>query len=167
MNLITPEYISNYISFQYGDSDWNYSKTSHKDIPKIQAEGAAKLWNILQQKNVALLADEVGMGKTYQALAIMITIWLQKPNAKIIVYAPNENVALKWKKEYETFIRYHYKYSDDKIKSSINGEPLRKAIYCESQLELLKYINQGWPSLYICKTSSLSNFLSKKLHKMN
>lgn len=160
---MTPEYISNYISFKYDDSDWNYSSTSHKDIPKIQAEGSAKLWNILQQKNVALLADEVGMGKTYQALAIMITIWLQKPNAKIIIYAPNENVALKWIKEYETFIRYHYKFSDDKIKSSINGEPLRKAIYCESQLELLKYVNQGWPSLYVCKTSSLSNFLSKKI----
>jgi len=40
---------------------------------------------------------------------------------------------------------------------------LRKAIYCENQLELLKYVNQGWPSLFVCKTSSLSNFLSKKI----
>lgn len=163
MNLITPEYISKYISFQYGDTEWNYSSEAKKDIPKIQAEGAAKLWNILQHKEIALLADEVGMGKTYQALAIMITIWLQKPNAKILIYAPNENVALKWIKEYETFIRYHYKFTDDKIKSSINGEPLRKAVYCEGQLELLKYVNQGWPSLFVCKTSSLSNFLSKRI----
>lgn len=143
MNLITPAYISNYISFQYGDTGWNYDANSPKDIPKIQAEGSAKLWNIMQERNVALLADEVGMGKTYQALAIMITLWLQKPNAKILLYAPNENVAFKWMNEYETFIRYHYKFSDDQIKSSINGEPLRKAIYCENQLELLKYINQA------------------------
>jgi len=166
MNLITPEFISSYISFQYGDSEWNYSSNSPKDIPKIQAEGSAKLWNIMQERNIALLADEVGMGKTYQALAIMITLWLHKPNAKILLYAPNENVAEKWIKEYETFIRYHYKFTDDKIKSSINGQPLRKAVYCENQLELLKYVNQGWPSLYVCKTSSLSNFLSKKITQL-
>lgn len=163
MNLITPEYISNYISFQYDKPEWNYNVNSEKNIPKIQAEGSAKLWNILQQKDVALLADEVGMGKTYQALAIIITMWLQKPNAKILLYAPNETVAGQWINEYETFIRYHYKFNDDKIKSSINGQPLRQAIYCENQLELLKYVNQGWPSLYVCKTSSLSNFLSKKI----
>ena len=163
MNRITPEYITNYISFLYGNTDWNYDPLGQKDIPKIQAEGSAKLWNILQDSQVALLADEVGMGKTYQALAIMITLWLQRPNAKILLYAPNENVAEKWVKEYETFIRYHYKYSDDKIKSSINGQPLRKAVYCENQLELLKFVNQGWPSFYVCKTSSLSNFLSKKI----
>lgn len=164
MNHISPEYINQYISFQYdGNTNWKYNALGQKDIPKIQAEGSAKLWNILQDKHVALLADEVGMGKTYQALAIMITLWLQKPNAKILLYAPNENVAEKWIKEYETFIRYHYKYSDDKIKSSINGQPLRKAVYCENQLELLKFVNQGWPSLYVCKTSSLSNFLSKKI----
>lgn len=163
MNLITPSYISNYISFDYNNENWNYTPDSIKDIPKIQAEGSAKLWNILQEKNIALLADEVGMGKTYQALAIMITLWLQKPNAKVLLYAPNENVAEKWIKEYETFIRYHYKFADDKIKSSINGQPLRKAVYCENQLELLKFVNQEWPSLYVCKTSSLSNFLSKKI----
>jgi superfamily II DNA or RNA helicase len=163
MNLITPEYISNYISFQYGDTDWKYIAAGQRDIPKIQAEGSAKLWNILQQKDVALLSDEVGMGKTYQALAIIITLWLYKPNAKILLYAPNETVAGQWINEYETFIRYHYKFTDDIIKSSINGQPLRKAIYCENHLELLKYINQGWPSLYVCKTSSLSNFLSKKI----
>lgn len=163
MKHIRPEYINQYISFQYDKTKWKYNALGSKDIPNIQAEGSAKLWNILQDKHVALLADEVGMGKTYQALAIMITLWLQKPNAKILLYAPNEIVAKKWIKEYETFIRYHYKYTDDKIKSSINGQPLRQAVYCENQLELLRFVNQGWPSLYVCKTSSLSNFLSKKI----
>lgn len=163
MNLITPEYISKYISFLYEKPEWNYDVNKSEGIPKIQAEGSAKLWNILQQKEVALLADEVGMGKTYQALAVMITMWLQKPTAKILLYAPNETVARQWMKEYETFIRYHYKFNDDVIKSSINGLPLRQAIYCENQLELLQHVNQGWPSLYVCKTSSLSNFMSKKI----
>ena len=163
MILLTPEHISEYITFKYNNTEWKYNVEDNNDIPKIQAEGAAKLWNILQHKDVALLADEVGMGKTYQALAIIITLWLQKPDAKILLYAPNETVAAQWINEYETFIRYHYKFNDDKIKSSISGEPLRKAVYCENQLELLRNIKQGWPSLYICKTSTLSNFLSKKI----
>src|ERR1700712_27181 len=93
---ITPEYLTNYINFYYGKDDWYYDKNGANNIAKIQAEGTAKLWNLLLNKNIALLADEVGMGKTYQALGIMLTLWLQKPNAKILLYAPNENVALKW-----------------------------------------------------------------------
>ena len=163
MILLTPEHISEYITFKYNNTEWKYNVEDNNDIPKIQAEGAAKLWNILQQNDVALLADEVGMGKTYQALAVIITLWLQKPDAKILLYAPNETVATQWINEYETFIRYHYKFNDDKIKSSIDGLPLRKAVYCENQLELLKYVSLGWTSFFICKTSSLSNFLSKKI----
>jgi hypothetical protein len=81
----------------------------------------------------------------------------------MLLYAPNENVALKWVNEYNNFIRYHYRISDDKIKSTINGTSLRQAVYCESHLVLMKELQSGWPSLYICKTSSLSNLLSKKI----
>jgi hypothetical protein len=38
MNLITPEHISSYISFQYGDTGWHYDAFGKKDIPKLQAE---------------------------------------------------------------------------------------------------------------------------------
>ena len=163
MKPITPEYINKYISFKYGNPDWLYDADGPNDIPKLQAEGSAKLWNLLLEKEVALLADEVGTGKTYQALAIMITLWLENPRAKILLYAPNEAVARQWEKEYSVFIRYHYKFTDDKIKSSIDGRPLPQAIYCENQLDLLRRVNEGWHSLFICKTSSLSNFNSKKI----
>ena len=59
MILLTPEHISEYITFKYNNTEWKYNVEDNNDIPKIQAEGAAKLWNILQQNDVALLADEV------------------------------------------------------------------------------------------------------------
>ncbi|MGN7785833.1 DEAD/DEAH box helicase family protein [Niabella sp. 22666] len=160
MKLITPEYINQYISFEFSNKEWKYSNLAYKTMPDIQAEGTAKLWNLLEQYKIALLADEVGMGKTYQALAVMISLWLKKPAAKVIIYAPNKNVALKWKSEYEIFIREHYKFADDKIKSSFNNQPVRQAIYCDNQMALLEHIDKQWVSLLICKTSSLSNFNS-------
>jgi hypothetical protein len=165
MFKITPKYLTHYINFYYGkdNCNWKYDKDEDNNIAKIQAEGTAKLWNLLLEKDIALLADEVGMGKTYQALGVMLTLWLQKPDAKVLLYAPNENVAIKWVNEYNNFIRYHYRISDDKIKSTINGSPLRQAVYCDSHLELMKNLQTRWPSLYICKTSSLSNLLSDKI----
>jgi len=164
-NKITPEYLSEYVNFYYGNDTWKYSVEQDISMPKIQAEGCAKVWNLLLDHNIALLSDEVGMGKTIQALGVLVTLWIQKPNAKVLLYAPNENVAKKWINEYNNFIRYHYRITDDIIKSSMNHEPLRNAIYNENHIELIQNVNQIWPSFYICKTSSLSGFLSPKLNQ--
>jgi superfamily II DNA or RNA helicase len=163
MYKITPEYLTGFVNFWDKDPTWLYRKEQEFDMPKIQAEGAAKLWNLLLDKKVALLADEVGMGKTIQGLAVMTVLWQQKPDAKILLYAPNENVARKWIREYENFIRYHYRVADNVVKSSIRGKPLRQAVYCENHLQLMQFIQARWPALYVCKTSSLSGFLSVKL----
>ncbi|MBK9983884.1 MAG: hypothetical protein IPP15_16195 [Saprospiraceae bacterium] len=72
-------------------------------------------------------------------------------------------MALKWIREYQNFIRYHYRPDDDVIKSSLNGTPLREAIYCENHLQLLQECDKKWPSFYVCKTSSLSGFISPKI----
>jgi superfamily II DNA or RNA helicase len=162
MFSITPEYLSDFVTFRDNDASWRYQKDD-TDMAKIQAEGSAKLWNLLLDKKIALLADEVGMGKTIQGLAVMVTLWRQKPDAKVLLYAPNENVARKWIREYENFIRYHYRQEDNLIKSSILRTPMRKAVYCENHLELMRRLHEKWPSFYVCKTSSLSGFLSVKL----
>lgn len=163
LHKITPEYLTKYVTFSASDKDWSYRQEGLFSIPKIQAEGAAKIWNMLLDKNISLLADEVGMGKTIQALAVMATLWRQKSDAKVLLYAPNENVATKWIREYENFIRYHYRLEDNLVKSAIQGMPLRKAVYCENHLELMQKAGQKWPSFYVCKTSSLSGFLSPKV----
>lgn len=163
MYKITPQYLTQYVNFYYNNSGWFYKPDEPLNMYKLQAEGASKIWNLLLEKNIALLADEVGMGKTIQALAVMVSLWRQKPSAKVLLYAPNENVAKKWINEYENFIRYHYKEPDDLIKSTIDGTPLRNAIYCENHIDLMEKISLKWPSFYVCKTSSLSNFMSPKI----
>lgn len=167
MFKITPEYLTEYINFYDDHRNWHYHRASISGNPNLQetqAEGAAKLWNLLLEKRIALSADEVGMGKTIQGLAVMATLWRQKPNAKVLLYAPNENVAKKWIREYRNFIRYHYRVADNVVKSAIRGMPLREAVYCENHLQLMQYMNARWPSLFVCKTSSLSGFLSPKLN---
>lgn len=163
MHKITPEYLTQSVNFFDNNKDWKYSVDEAFSIPKIQAEGAAKLWNLLLDKKTALLADEVGMGKTIQGLAVMTVLWKQKANAKVLLYAPNENVARKWIREYDNFIRYHYRAEDNLVKSSMHGVPLRKAIYCSNHLELMEAVQAKWYSFIVCKTSSLSGFLSAKL----
>jgi len=164
MHKITPEYLTEYVNFHFTNENWKYNKNENLNTAKIQAEGAAKIFNLLIDNHIALLSDEVGMGKTYEALAVMVSLWRQKPNAKILLYAPNEIVALKWITDYHNFIRKNFKLTDDLIKSSLNKEPLHKAVYCHNQIELLEQINKKWVSFYVCKTSSLSGLLSPKIN---
>jgi superfamily II DNA or RNA helicase len=160
---ITPEYLTEYISFKYKEPKWIYGTDKTDTMEKLQAQGTAKVWNLLLEQKIALLADEVGMGKTLQALGAIVTLWRQKPDAKILLYAPNQNVAKKWVKEYNNFIRYHYKINDDLVKSSLTKEVLHEAIYCDGHHELLLNAAKTWPALFVCKTSTLSNFHSEKL----
>ena len=162
LHKITPEYLCKYINFFLEKEDWQYNPADKPTMQKLQAEGSAKAWNLLCEYGLALISDEVGMGKTLQALAVMVTLWKQKPNAKIILYAPNTNVALKWQKEYDNFIRYHFREPDDIVCSSINHLPLRSAIFCENHAKLLSTVNERWPSFLINKISSLSHLGSPK-----
>ncbi|MBK9983883.1 MAG: hypothetical protein IPP15_16190 [Saprospiraceae bacterium] len=68
MHKITPEHLTETVNFFYNHPDWYYDRDLSIGIPKIQAEGTAKLWNMLLDKRIALLADEVGMGKTIRHL---------------------------------------------------------------------------------------------------
>ncbi|MCW3789281.1 DEAD/DEAH box helicase [Plebeiibacterium sediminum] len=159
---ITPKHVSSYVNFHFSKKTWKYDQNGDNDMAKLQAEGAAKVYNILLDKKIALLADEVGMGKTIEGLAILVTLWRQKPDAKVLLYAPNELVAKKWITEYNNFIDRNYKGTDDLVKSTINNKPLRKAVYCHNQEDLMEKVNLKWPSFFVCKTSSLSGFLPSK-----
>ena len=59
---ITPCDVTELIDFTVADNPETAS------MAKMQSEGVAALYNILCKGPVAYLADEVGMGKTYQAL---------------------------------------------------------------------------------------------------
>src|SRR6187431_2070283 len=61
-----------------------------------QLAGAVAIHNILKRQNVAYLADEVGMGKTYVALGAMALFRHFNPEFRVLVIAPRENIQQKW-----------------------------------------------------------------------
>jgi superfamily II DNA or RNA helicase len=161
--MITPDYIHQLINF-YPDitsNHWQFDLNAN-DMRNQQIKGSAHIYNLLERHKIALLADEVGMGKTIQSLAVISALLQKKPNAKILILVPRDEIVKNWEKEYRTFIRYHYRHHDNIIKSAIGSEPVRKLIYCPNLYHLTHQVQQGWGQLFIGKISSFSNLLSKK-----
>ncbi|EMO9492879.1 DEAD/DEAH box helicase [Citrobacter braakii] len=113
---VTPHCVSEKMNFDVADPLWRYETCSTSMAAK-QAEGVAGLWNLLADQRVALLADEVGMGKTYQAIAVMLLMWQEKPDARILVMAPNSTLCNNWKTEFTTFIHKHLRMKDNPFTS--------------------------------------------------
>lgn len=91
--------IKNYISFAGNNAAFKEENT----IPDLQCKGVTALCNILKGRQYAYLADEVGMGKTYQAIGVISMLLNEKKNAKILVIAPNEAVQINWINEIRNF----------------------------------------------------------------
>lgn len=119
---ITPVEVADLINFDVDDETWHY-KPGDTSMAAKQAEGVAGLWNLLSKKRLALLADEVGMGKTYQAMGVMLRLWLDKPEARILVMAPNHTLCNNWKTEFATFSQKHYRqaFQADNYEPQIYG----------------------------------------------
>ncbi|TYC55212.1 DEAD/DEAH box helicase [Zoogloea oleivorans] len=123
---LTPKQVSDCITFDRDRADWTYL-AGDTSMPARQAEGVAGLWNKLNQYRAALLADEVGTGKTLQALGVMAQLWRIKPDARVLIMAPNRDICRHWQREYAKFIRTHYRESDGLVRRSCDGEPMHEA----------------------------------------
>ncbi|WP_055445558.1 DEAD/DEAH box helicase [Lacinutrix himadriensis] len=160
---ITPQELTRFVSFYRDKENRELEFNSYNPISMqhIQAEGSAYLFNLLNEKKIALLADEVGMGKTIQSLAVCAALWQQKPDARILVLAPRNEVAYNWEREYETFIKVHYKVKDDIVKSRVDGKPINPAIFCTNLYDLATEVQKGWGKFFIGKISSFSSLFSQ------
>jgi hypothetical protein len=54
-----------------------------------------------------VLADEVGMGKTFEALGVAAVVHHQTPRAKILIITPGPDLNTKWDKELQHFAAVH------------------------------------------------------------
>ena len=103
-------------------------KGETKSMATMQTEGVAALYNILCEGPVAYLADEVGMGKTYQALGLTSIVWNLKPAARILFISPRQNLQEKWIDDYKNFFASNYLRSsetgDDRVTSVLFKEPI-------------------------------------------
>ena len=123
---ITPDDVAELIDFTVPGNPETES------MALMQRKGVAGLYNILCTGPVAYLADEVGMGKTYQALALAALAWNQRPEARILFISPRQNLQEKWVDDYGRFFASNYRRQhetgDDRVTSVLFGESLHRPV---------------------------------------
>jgi len=155
MGKITPDDVSRFINFDRSNPNWYYRPNDNTMFAK-QAEGVAYIWNLLSEKKIALLADEVGMGKTLQALSVCALLWRVKPDARMLIIAPREIVAVNWQNEFLTFLQNHYRTADDRVKTAIGDHPVHELIKCRNLSDLILTADEECHHFFIIKTTSFS-----------
>lgn len=156
---LLPEQISNWINFDSSDPNWHYRNGQSVSMAARQTEGVAYLWNLLALHKVALLADEVGMGKTLQALGVAAMLWKMKPDSKVLVMAPNRDICAHWKREYSAFVRFHYREVDHCVKNSADYGPVQSVRSCWRLDDLARSLEAGAGHLYLTTIHSLSGLV--------
>lgn len=105
-------------------------------VAEEQLEGAVAIHNMLQEQQVAYLADEVGMGKTYVALGAMALLRHFHPNLRVLVLAPKQNIQSKWIKEWRNFVKSVVRVEDLRVKG-LGGHPARALVKADSVADLV------------------------------
>lgn len=122
---------------------------------KEQLEGAVAIHNILAERGVAYLADEVGMGKTYVALGALALFRHYHPDFRALVIAPRENIQNKWMKEIRNFVANNVLFPDLRVKA-IDGRPARPLVGCASLLDMAQEVTLDPDRDFFLRLSSFS-----------
>lgn len=113
------------------------TRIKSKERGDEQLEGAVALHDMLSRHNVAYLADEVGMGKTYVALAVIALFRHYDPHFRVLFIAPRGNIQNKWMKEFKNFVHHNVRFADLRVKG-IDEQPARPLVHCDNLLALAR-----------------------------
>lgn len=168
-SILTPEDVTNVMTFIENDATWQYDIKNKTSMASKQAEGVAYLCRLLEQQSLAILADEVGMGKTFQALGVVKLLQQQKPDAKILIMAPNQNICRQWIGEVTNFEQNHWKAN---LIQSENKDNLISDGPFSRLEDLVKKLNsdlvdQNKTNLYFTTIHALSGLLHESDHAEN
>jgi hypothetical protein len=74
-------------------------------LPEVERQEATVLRALamLDERPGVVLADEVGMGKTYEALGVIAAVLRGKPEARAVILTPGPDLTTKWLKELRRF----------------------------------------------------------------
>jgi hypothetical protein len=156
---LLPTTVADAINFDGDNPRWHYEGEASTSMASRQVEGVAYLWNLLSRHGVALLADEVGMGKTFQGLGVAAMLWKMKPDAKVLVMAPNRDICAHWRREYETFVERHVREVDHCVKNGADGGPVQAIHACWNLDELANAVESQAGHLYLTTIYSLSGLV--------
>lgn len=119
MQTVTPEFVSKLVDFAPTE------QSKRLGYAESQLAGTVAIFNRLVRNDVAYVADEVGLGKTYIALATMGLLRHFNPAARIMVLTPRENIQHKWVKELRNFTRDNWTANDTRFRD-LGGKPARR-----------------------------------------
>lgn len=68
-----------------------------------QEDTVLRALTLLDAQPGVVLADEVGMGKTYEALGVIAARIHENPDARVLILTPGPNLTTKWHKELASF----------------------------------------------------------------
>ncbi|MBZ0116224.1 MAG: DEAD/DEAH box helicase family protein [Sandaracinaceae bacterium] len=125
-----------------------------------QLAGAVAIHNMLREHRVAYLADEVGMGKTYVALGALALFRHYKPDFRVLVIAPRENIQRKWQKELTNFAAHNVRFPDLRV-ASIDRAPARPLVDCGSLLHFVREVTLDPHRDFFLRMSSFSLALGR------
>lgn len=121
------------------------ARVPEADQKRQRAEVVDILRRLRNQPGV-ILADEVGMGKTFVALAIAYTVAVSSPRGPVIVMVP-ANLVDKWEQDLKTFCELYLENCKAVRKEEIagrkvlRGESAVRYGVARSSIELLKLLD--------------------------
>jgi hypothetical protein len=150
---IPAKIIRRYIAFDGKDK----TSTDHASEQSIlQSKGTAALWQRLQGSHFAYLADEVGMGKTRQAMAVLATQILLKPDSRIVIICPGRPLQDQWVNEWNKFVSDCLLLEDGTLKSVINPNDTIKLTLHNRLKDFAKSLLLDEEKIHLLRYSSFS-----------
>lgn len=150
---LTAAAVRSYIDF---DGHCEHHTDAVSSQASLQSEGVAAIWHLLETKSFAYLADEVGMGKTRQAMGVIATQFLRNPDARIVVVCSNETLQRQWQSEWSEFLRTCYRLEDDRLLSSIDAAPLEQ-LHLHGNLDgFVEALRRNEDRIHLLRYSSFS-----------
>lgn len=144
-----------------------YDPEKNEKLNDLQTEGCYHLWNTLTNPDLrfAYLADEVGMGKTYQALGVMALLHYLKPGAKMVILCPGREMQKQWSSDWHSF--FQDKFCPDGIDGNLKGcriddngkenfESRIQPQICENINEFAAHLVASQHSVYLLRYPSFS-----------
>lgn len=149
---LSPSQVRSYIKFDGSNDDQEEDSSQ----ATLQSQGVAALWQLLQSKGFAYLGDEVGMGKTRQAMGVIATHFLSDPNSHVVIVCPGVTLQEQWVREWDAFIRGCYRAKDNRLTSEWDGGVLQRLAFHDRLRDFAKSLLLNENRIHLLRYSSFS-----------